>query len=77
MTQAEIITTMSQYLKSVDSTTWLSFARFGVKSNMNLLTGRSLSFYRQLGRMVMEDMAENKPSTAPRKTNQLSLFESF
>lgn len=54
MTQSEILYTMQGWLDSVDSTTWLTFAKYGVKDNLHMFNGAEAGFLRQIGRLCME-----------------------
>lgn len=54
MTQARIIGSFPFF--SVDSTSWLNFARFGVEANKYLLKDRSASCLRKIGIAAIEDI---------------------
>lgn len=72
MTQARIIMHLPFY--SVDSTSWLNFARFGVDANRYLLKGRTQAFNRALGIAALEDIAKCPPDAPPTKDGQLRMF---
>lgn len=72
MTQARIIRHLPFY--SVDSTSWLNFARYGVESNTYLLKGRSQGFNRALGIAALEDIARCPEGTPATRDGQLRMF---
>lgn len=72
MTQQRIIQWLPFH--SVDSTSWLNFARYGIKGNEYLLKGKSPSFYRRLGIQAIMEI-DRCPNDAPPAINgQLLMF---
>ena len=72
MTQKRIIEFFPFY--SVDSSSWLNFARYGVDANTYLLKGRSPDCLRRVGIAAIEDIARC-PADAPATIDgQLRMF---
>lgn len=74
MTQERIIRNLPFY--SVDSTTWLNFAKYGIEGGAYLLKGRSLDFYRRLGVACLMDMPRCPDDAPPaHEGGQLPMFQ--
>lgn len=73
LTQQEILATMDGWLESVDSTSWLTLAKYGFKRNAHLLNGRSKPCLREMGRLLMEDIAQH--GVQAESVEQLPLFQ--
>lgn len=72
VTQAGMVANLPFY--SVDSSSWLNFARYGVTANQYLLKGRSPECLRRVGIIAIEDL-KRCPSDAPAtKGGQLKMF---
>lgn len=72
MTQKRIIEYFPFY--SVDSSSWINFARYGPEANLYLLKGRSDLFYRRLGIMALTDLTPCDESEKPTISGQMDLF---
>lgn len=72
MTQARTIRNIP--FRSVDSTSWLNFARYGVAANTYLLKGKSGAFYRSLGIAAILDTETCPERVQPTRDGQLRLF---
>lgn len=72
MTQKRIIEHLPFY--SVDSTSWLNLARYGVEANLYLLKGRSGGFNRATGIAALEDLVRCPAGAKPSKEGQLALL---
>lgn len=57
MTQKTTLIYYKELFHSVDSTTWLSFNKYGIEANKYLLQDRSNDFLMKLGMLVLEDIA--------------------
>lgn len=87
MTQQAALMVFQGVLDSVDSTTWLTFARNGLTRNTHLLNGRSDDFWRQvranvpietwrlIGRFAVEDMCRKPLCERARQPEQGSLLD--
>lgn len=60
---------------SVDSTTWLNFAKYGLKGNEYLLRNKSPGFYRRLGVEAILDIPRCPWDAAPAIEGQLPMFD--
>jgi hypothetical protein len=73
MTQERIIRNLPFH--SVDSTSWLNFAKYGLDANLYLLKGRTVDFYRSLGIQCLMDMPQCPDDAAPAHDGgQLPMF---
>jgi hypothetical protein len=72
MTQKRIIEHFPFF--SVDSTSWLNFARYGPEANLYLLKGRSSSFNRRVGIMAINDLKPCQEDWSATIGGQLDLF---
>ncbi len=72
MTQARTIRNIP--FKSVDSTSWLNFSRYGVAANTYLLKDKSKAFYRSLGIAAILDTETCPERVQATKDGQLRMF---
>jgi hypothetical protein len=60
---------------SVDSTSWLNFAKYGLKGNEYLLKNKSAAFYRRLGVETILDIPRCPWDASPAVEGQLPMFD--
>jgi len=73
MTQRRIIEWLP--FDSVDSTTWLNFAKYGLKGNEYMLKNKSAAFYRRIGVMTMLDLPTCPLDAPPAHNGLLPMFD--
>lgn len=72
MTQRRIIEWLP--FESVDSTTWLNFAKYGLRGNEHLLRDKTPEFYRRLGIECLLDLSRCRRDQPPAHNGQLPMF---
>ncbi len=75
MTQQYVLRHMKKHFNSVDSTTWLGLAAYGLKGSSHLLKEKSINFYRKVGRLSLLDGGSDYSEFKKSDSNQLSLFD--
>lgn len=78
ITSAQVLDTFGEQFDSVDSTTWLAFAMYGIPSNLHLFAGLSQDCLQAIGAAVMQDRSRPAVPRKKRKPRQqLSFLEAL